>query len=79
MTNEDTVYAVWLNLLGSDEINDHNEDTVRDLHLMHASADMSHGCLCSSGSPENYEGPRADCPLHGDPAVLGYDPREVQR
>jgi hypothetical protein len=24
-------------------------------------------CLCSSGSPENYEGPQRDCPIHGEP------------
>jgi hypothetical protein len=76
MTTEDEVYAGWLNLLGSDEIKDTNEDTIRDLHQMHVSAEVSHGCPCGSGSPEDFEGPRADCPLHGDPAILGYDPRE---
>lgn len=23
------------------------------------------GCLCTSGSPENYEGPACECPQHG--------------
>jgi hypothetical protein len=76
VTSDDITYAVWLNLLGSDEITDTNPDIVRDLHAMHDTAEASH-CLCSSGSPENYEGPRPDCPQHGDPAVLGYDPRET--
>lgn len=24
-------------------------------------------CTCSSGNPENYEGPARDCPVHGEP------------
>lgn len=42
MTGEDAVYAGWLNLLGSDEITDLDPDILRDLHLMHDSAEESH-------------------------------------
>jgi hypothetical protein len=42
MTGEDAVYAEWLNLLGSDEIKDHDPDILRDLHLMHEVAEASH-------------------------------------
>jgi hypothetical protein len=42
MTGADEVYAVWLNLLGSDEIDDTNPDTVKDLHQMHDAAEASH-------------------------------------
>lgn len=52
MTGADEVYADWLNLLGSDEIDDTNEDTIRDLHQMHVSAEVSHhgpGCIGDPG------------------------------
>lgn len=42
MTGNDEVYIAWLNLLGSDEIADRNPDIVRDLHLMHDTAEASH-------------------------------------
>lgn len=42
MTTEDTVYADWLNLLGSDEIDDTDRDIRADLHLMHDAAEDSH-------------------------------------
>lgn len=42
MTADDEVYAAWLNLLGSDEINDHDPDIIRDLHRMHDAAEASH-------------------------------------
>ncbi|MFF3751756.1 hypothetical protein ACFYYH_15070 [Streptomyces sp. NPDC002018] len=31
-------------------------------------------CPCVLRSPEDYDGPAQDCPKHGDPAILGYDP-----
>lgn len=36
---------------------------------------MAEQCVCTR-SPEDYEGPAQDCPEHGDPAILGYDPNE---
>lgn len=33
-------------------------------------------CPCVNRSPENYDGPVQDCPEHGNPAILGYDPNE---
>lgn len=42
MTGEDAIYAGWLNLLGSDEIADLDPDILRDLHLMHDTAEESH-------------------------------------
>lgn len=42
VTGEDAVYAGWLNLLGSDEIEDHDPDIAVDLHLMHDTAEASH-------------------------------------
>lgn len=78
MTGEDSVYAWWLDVLGSDEIADTDPGIARALHRMHDRAEASHGCSCASGSPENSGGPRADCPLHGDPAILGYDPGAVR-
>jgi len=41
MTPQDNVYAVWLNILGTDEIDDPNEDISDDLHLMHDAAEAS--------------------------------------
>ncbi|WP_198533186.1 hypothetical protein [Streptomyces sp. AcH 505] len=34
------------------------------------------GCLCINRAPEDYDGPVQNCPIHGDPAILGYDPHE---
>ena len=42
MTAEDEVYAGWLNLLGSDEIEDRDPDVIEDLHQMHDRAEASH-------------------------------------
>lgn len=45
MTSDDEVYAAWLNLFGSDEIDDHTPAApviTRDLHLMHDTAEASH-------------------------------------
>ncbi len=42
MTAEDEVYGWWLNLLGSDEIEDHDPDIAVDLHRMHDTAEKSH-------------------------------------
>lgn len=43
MTTEDEVYASWLNLLGSDEAQDTDPDTIKDLHRMHDASEASHG------------------------------------
>jgi hypothetical protein len=41
MTGADEVYAVWLNLLGSDGI-DSDTEIGEDLHQMHDAAEASH-------------------------------------
>lgn len=33
-------------------------------------------CNCTSRHPEEYDGPQADCPQHGDPKILGFCPIE---
>lgn len=77
MTHDDEVYAEWLNTLGSGVADDPESDIGRDLHTMHDRAEVSHPCNCSTGAPGDYEGPAPDCPRHGDPAILGYDPQEL--
>jgi hypothetical protein len=42
-TAEDTVYADWLNLLGSDEITDTDAATAAALRRLHDDAEASHG------------------------------------
>jgi hypothetical protein len=42
MTPQDNVYAVWLNILGTDEIDDPDPDIMDDLHFMHDAAEASH-------------------------------------
>jgi hypothetical protein len=43
MTNEDRVYADWLDLLGSDEITDKDPAIAQALHRLHDAAEASHG------------------------------------
>lgn len=51
MTKEDEIYADWLDLLGSDEIEDRNEEIAADLKVMHDRAVASHGEDAAFWSP----------------------------
>ncbi|MFE7118841.1 hypothetical protein ACFU99_25825 [Streptomyces sp. NPDC057654] len=40
----------------------------------HRTAQPDNKCSCGRLTPEDYYGPRGDCPEHGDPQLLGYCP-----
>lgn len=51
----------------------------RDALTRHLDATAEPGCSCSSGSPQNYDGPMRDCPEHGELADLDVEELPIDR